>query len=406
MVYDAARGESVLFGGSNGSYLGDTWTFGIGGWSQRLVSPSPAPRAHHAMAYDPIRQKVVLLGGTDGTTLSDIWEWDGLAWVQRLASVPGISSGGSATYDPLQGGVFYGRSSNNLLWDGATVLTVGVAQPAGNSNSAMVFHAGSAGILRKQGSSNLRFSVPSGWQQLSNDATFGVSFYAIACDPVRNRVFLQGGDGYVGNGTGNGVGRTWQWNGLLWSQVAPAAPTLSRHAMIFDFARDTFVMFGGRSGQLSDSTWRWVDTGSPASFAVFGQGCSGSLPATPRLQADTLWNTAPVVGGQWFVRLDQCEPSRLVVGVVGLSNQVCNATSLPLSLAVYGMPGCDLLVSTDAVLTLGTADASGVVSWITSIPQHSALVGLEIFQQGAVLSPSANPTGIVWTNGGHAVLGT
>jgi hypothetical protein len=408
MVYDTAHGESVMFGGYNGAYLADTWTLGPTGWIQRTTTPAPPARADGAMAYDPARQCAVLIGGTNGSTLTDVWEWSGTAWSLRATGVPGLDPGGNAAYDPMQGGVFYNYVTTNLLWNGSGMVSLSVPMPSSGGGASMVFHAASGGVLRKNGQYTRCFALPTGWQDLSSDDPFGVTSYAMACDPLRNRVFLQGGNGYVGNTSGSSLGRTWRWNGAVWSLVAGQDPLLAGHAMVFDFQRDALVMFGGRhnNGSLRDRTYRWVDSGTPASFVTYGQGCAGSLPVAPRLGADPLWNAAPVVGGQWFVRVDRCEPTRLVMGIVGLSDQSWGSVPLPLALAQYGMPTCELLVSAEATLTLGLSSTSGIASWITSIPSQPGLLGVNLFQQACVLSPSANATGLVWSNAGHGVLGT
>lgn len=86
MAYDAARQRVVLFGGFGGSgdvktLLQDTWEWNGSSWSL-IASTGPTPRQFHAMAYDPVRQRVVLFGGRgqDGTSTDDLWEWNGTSW--------------------------------------------------------------------------------------------------------------------------------------------------------------------------------------------------------------------------------------------------------------------------------------------------------------------------------------
>jgi Galactose oxidase, central domain/Kelch motif len=68
----------MLFGGvsSTGSYLGDTWTFVGGVWTQVLVGAkaSPDPAAFISMSCDTSDGNPVLFGGyTGGSALSDFW---------------------------------------------------------------------------------------------------------------------------------------------------------------------------------------------------------------------------------------------------------------------------------------------------------------------------------------------
>src|SRR5262245_51651299 len=83
MVYDSARGVTLLFGGrsqSSGSYYGldETWEWDGVNWMQRMPQTRPWGRYGHAMAYDSDRGVTVLFGGSDfGSPLGDTWEWDG-----------------------------------------------------------------------------------------------------------------------------------------------------------------------------------------------------------------------------------------------------------------------------------------------------------------------------------------
>src|SRR5262245_11281982 len=74
MAYDSARHRLVLFGGYSArlgeSRLGDTWEWDGDIW-RRVSTTGPSPRAGHAMAYDSARGRVVLFGGYDGTYLGD-----------------------------------------------------------------------------------------------------------------------------------------------------------------------------------------------------------------------------------------------------------------------------------------------------------------------------------------------
>ena len=47
-------------------------------WVLKSPATSPSPHSHFAMAYDAARGEVVLFGGSDGTSiLNDTWVWDG-----------------------------------------------------------------------------------------------------------------------------------------------------------------------------------------------------------------------------------------------------------------------------------------------------------------------------------------
>jgi len=86
LVYDAARGQIVMFGGNIGpNYTNDTWVWDGTNWTQKFPSASPSPRGLYGLTYDTNRQKVVLFSGVLAlSALVDnaTWEWDGSNWTQ------------------------------------------------------------------------------------------------------------------------------------------------------------------------------------------------------------------------------------------------------------------------------------------------------------------------------------
>lgn len=275
MAYDQARSETVMFGGFNGAYLNDTWVLTTTGWVQQSPAIAPAARANHVMTYDPVRQRIVLIGGSNDSDFSDIWEWDGASWSLQATGVVGVAGSGGGAFDPLLGGVLYSSGTANLLWNGVTIQPLTASQPSGG------------GAL----------------------TAFSTARQALTSDAVRNRMFQHGGDGSVGSLSGSALGYSWRWNGFFWAQVAGPMPRLSRHAMVFDFARDTFVMFGGNAsgGQLSDTTYTWFDVDPAAAYEAFGSGCTGSAATVPRLRANPLFSAAPSIGSAFFVLIAELE---------------------------------------------------------------------------------------------------
>jgi len=79
MAYDRANHRLVLFGGTDGGYLGDTWTLNLTENAWRNVTPASSPpgRTGHSMVYDRSRGLVVLFGGRNGGGyLNDTWAYD------------------------------------------------------------------------------------------------------------------------------------------------------------------------------------------------------------------------------------------------------------------------------------------------------------------------------------------
>ncbi len=88
MAYDSARGVTVLFGGWDGAYDGETWEWDGDTWTKvhdgdPAGVTAPSPRMDHAMAYDSARGVTVLFGGFNDVFLGDTWEWDGTTWTRR-----------------------------------------------------------------------------------------------------------------------------------------------------------------------------------------------------------------------------------------------------------------------------------------------------------------------------------
>ncbi|MCA8951748.1 MAG: hypothetical protein KDE27_19725, partial [Planctomycetes bacterium] len=76
--------------------------------------------------------------------------------------------------------------------------------------------------------------------------------------------------------------------------------------------------------------------------------------------------------------------------------------TLPFSLGPQGAPGCDVLVSSNAVLGIA---GTGSVTTPIAIPFVPSLVGLSFHNQGAVLDPGANALGLVLSNATTAIIG-
>src|SRR5439155_5081719 len=55
------------------------------------------------------------------------------------------------------------------------------------------------------------------------------------------------------------LGETWSWDGNQWRQVFPQRAPSPRygHALAYDVARDTVVLFGGQNANVLGDTWLW-----------------------------------------------------------------------------------------------------------------------------------------------------
>jgi hypothetical protein len=121
LVYDEARGVTLLFGGyGNSQYRGDTWTWNGSAWTLHSLPVAPSGRTRAAGAYDPATQTIFLFGGaTASDELDDLWAWNGSAWEEVAASTPlsGRRDLGMVWDTARRRGVIYGGRSNSQAVD-------------------------------------------------------------------------------------------------------------------------------------------------------------------------------------------------------------------------------------------------------------------------------------------------
>lgn len=103
-AYDLARGKSVLFGGVSAAGASDeTWEYDGIDWTLIATPTTPAARQKARLAYDFARGVCVMQGGQNGSQVNDSWEYDGINW-RQVASTPAPSRGeNAAAYDVARG---------------------------------------------------------------------------------------------------------------------------------------------------------------------------------------------------------------------------------------------------------------------------------------------------------------
>jgi hypothetical protein len=75
-----------------------------------------------------------------------------------------------------------------------------------------------------------------------------------------------------------------------------------------------------------------------------------------------------------------------VVGAYGYSRTTWNGIPLPVELVAVNMPGCFLLQSTEATLTLSAPNGTGTILWPVPVPNVTSLLGGEVFFQALVFN--------------------
>ncbi|MEO6596068.1 MAG: hypothetical protein ABIP94_15065 [Planctomycetota bacterium] len=143
------------------------------------------------------------------------------------------------------------------------------------------------------------------------------------------------------------------------------------------YCRDTA---GSRSGAM----WAATITIKPCDKKHLGLGCAFTdldISASPfQLGGTGTFEFGPL-------------PPMLPIGILVLSLTELNP---PLDLTVLGAPSCFLHIAPSVMIT-AFANAAGNASYSLAIPNDPALLGSEVFGQGAVFDPTANPLGLVLT---------
>jgi len=305
MVYDAAQGNVVMFGGSGPAYANfrtnNTWVWDGSNWSQLSPPNSPSPRDGAKMVYDPIRQELVLYGGTTQSgDVHETWVWDGLTWTNvtptSATQSPDVGSEFELAYDSTHSQVVLfggfradGSTSNETwVWDGTSWTNVTPSapspSPAARYGSQMAFDSAMSKVVLfggYEGGAPVNDTWAwdgSNWTNVTptdpNSSPSIRGYEQLAFDTVRNEILLFGG-----NDNGTLLNDTWVWNGTIWVPVATSNPPPARYlaSSAYDITHSQFFLFGG----VTTTMWlgdTWVLTSPPATGTI--QVTTNLAPAT------------------------------------------------------------------------------------------------------------------------------
>jgi hypothetical protein len=405
MAYHAGVGRTVLFSGWNGSglgYLQDTWTYDGEQWSQASAA-GPAARMWHQLVFDAARGEVVMFGGYANTAgvQNDTWTFDGSTWVQISVIGPSARRGHMMAFDPVrqtvllfggEGVVVPSRLADMWQWDGSTwsQLVQPNPRPAGRAFGALA-PCGTAGLVLFGGSTLAGASTET-WSW--DGAAW--SQRLVAGPPVRSSFAMVGqanGEVLLFGGSDSGVRLrdTWIWDGTAWREETFVIRPSSRsgHAMAYDASRRRSLLF---AGHLRSDSWEF-DSEYLAAATIYGAGCG-----QPALQLLPDATARPIVGATARVDLQPAPPTAFVA--LGWSRTSRSGLGfLPYSLAPFGMPGCDLWTSADTPAQPVTPVGAGTARCDVTVPNLPALAGIEINLQAWGFDANANAAGIVVSNG-------
>ncbi len=403
MVWDAADGYVLLFGGINGAtYLGDTWSFKGGKWteiesaqatagqctqiSNGATVSCPVPRAAMSVSWDGFDNYVALFGGFNGGDLGDSWKFSGGAWTELEV----VGSGGTCNY--VGGGtglpcpsprewasfadyypntgyavLFGGTGSGGALadtwefqWGAWTALTPSTHPSARYGAAAATEYSSGTGYVLLFGgfgssgsalSDTWEYEWQSGgptWIQQSPSSHPSARGYSSAADG--NPAVLFGGDA----GT-SALDDTWTYQAGQWTQVTslPSSPDVRNSLGIVDDTTDGYyLLFGG-----ADLVYAYGDTWT------YGTTLTGTTPTVTRSSVELgqaeAFTTGASGGGSgsysyyWGGLPPGCTPSGTaaslsctptatgtfyVNSVVIDSDGNAPATSLTTTISVYGDP--------------------------------------------------------------------
>ncbi len=296
MVYDTARGNSVLFGGeqcaglncANTTLFGDTWTWDGATWLSHPSLVQPQARFAHAMVFDDSQKVGILFGGylcanaacETGNSLSDTWQWDGSQWQKRSpAASPTSRDSHAMAYDSFRKVIvlFGGETASGKTlgdtweYDGATwAKRSPAAAPSARQSHAMAYDSARhvtvlfGGYSCSNTSCTPQNEVGDTWEY---DGTTWVNripavapsprdSFGMTYDTPRGKTILFGGAG---------SSETWEWDGVLWQKIATAkVPSIRLYfPLAFDRGRGRVVLFSGSSvlGQGLSDTWEFASRG-------------------------------------------------------------------------------------------------------------------------------------------------
>ena len=418
MVYDVARGKTILYGGYDGftSYM-DTWEWDGTNWTQVITAANPGDRDSQGMCYDLARGKTVFFGGWDtaGTLYNDTWEYDGTNWTQVVtANSPSPRIWSRMVYDIARGKcVLYGgfdlTTSSTETWeyDGTNWTLISTAANPGDRDShAMVYDLGRAKTVFFGGWDTFGTSYNDTWEY---DGTNWVQvttanspsprfFLASAFDVSRGVTVMHGGwDGSIST---NG---TWEYDGTDWTLVTSAGPGRDSHAMAYDLARTTTVTWGGFDaiGAITNETWEYTGSATPT-WVPFGTGCPGSV-GTPALAPQA--GSVPKQGTTFTLELTNLQPAGgIAYMIVGFDKNQWNGIPLPLNLASFGLTGCTGYVAPDTNFSMVLLNIGGTATWSVAVPALPVFTGVKFFNQGASFDSGAPNGKMAFSNAGEGTI--
>ena len=323
MTYDSARGETILFGGTEfGFDRNDTYRYRDGRWLRAGTTYAPGPRSLMVFESAPEHEAIWLFGGLNA--FGDLWkyangnwqritspnqpvtclfpvgtwdstrdrlvivcqdssvhEWDGASWTAfpSVDKKPPVLQWRSFAFDPKLGrSVLYGGFSGNYsretwTWNGSTWTKVDSKKhPGFRALATMFFDPVSertilyGGIGRKEQEGKLiRFGDTwtfdgKEWVELTNVDSPPARYGAlVGVNPETGLVHMIGGK----DENESFINEHYTWNGTKWSLVAATTelPARQNGGLAWDPTLGQMTAFGGYAGYYFSDLWTLTEEG-------------------------------------------------------------------------------------------------------------------------------------------------
>ncbi len=366
MSHDLRTGELLLFGGARGFYINDTWKWDGTTWTELRPVHSPPPRASVELVYDEARGVHVLFGGDDfGGSHDETWEWDGQDWTHRAFTIrPAARREFEMVYDRgRQVTVLFGGQQQHGTLFGDTWEYDGIA-----------------------------------WtQRFPTNSPAPRSTHAMVYDEARGRVVLYGGYHDPWTANSSPLPETWEWDGIDWVQRSTSAGPATPFQQSIGYAPGSGLTVAF-SGATTTETW-FLFNRHPATASRMSSGCaSASTGVTPSLDPASTLGNLPWIGDTFTLEMSDVPPGGRPIAMLGTTDRSWAGRPLPLSLTLFGGgPGCTLDIAPAATPAM-TPGPGNTARFDLPIPNVRALVGLNLYGQGAVLEPAGSSSVLTTTN--------
>ncbi|MFV2014334.1 MAG: Kelch repeat-containing protein, partial [Candidatus Heimdallarchaeota archaeon] len=275
MAFDSLNDKVIIFGGANGTVLGDTWAYDYSSNTWENMNPivSPTPQQGHAMVYDPSIQKVVLFGSGAQTWT---YQYSINTWEQQTPQVsPSPRLYFSLVYDTTRQKVImmggntgtfetWEMDSTSFNWTNLSPITplpqlFAFASSYDQANDKIIVFGGqNTTSLAINDGETYAYDYPSNEWTLLNPLIDPSDrrFYG---RPMGYNVQAEKSAFFGGITNGGNSDETWtfDYSTTSWELIPTTGTPSARwiHTMVFNSKVNKFVMFGGTDGARSDQTF-------------------------------------------------------------------------------------------------------------------------------------------------------